>query len=101
MLITKFMARSNGSSLRGYVDAKYGSLIIQGIAIHQRDGRAWLQLPNKPRVDYRTKTLQLSGDGKVQYDPVVDWASADAAKKFKDSLLAELTEQHPDALTRG
>ena len=72
--------RKPGSSIRGFAHVQIGALKISDVMILQKDGRAWANMPSKPRMTREgphalTKSLTW-GDG----------AATELFELFKQSL---------------
>ena len=89
--------RKPGSSIRGFAHVQIGALKISDVMILQKDGRAWANMPSKPRMT-REGHPATDKNGRQLYAPIVEWANKDSAERFSDSLIAEIQRSHPDEL---
>jgi hypothetical protein len=62
-------------------------LIMDGVAIHERDGRSWAQLPARPQIDKDTGMVVRDG-AKIQYAKVLEFDDRDVANRFSDAVVA-------------
>jgi hypothetical protein len=85
------------NTLRGFaqIEIKELRLKIHDIAIHEKDGRRWAQLPAKPQI--RDGTLVTDDSGKTQYYPVMSFDSREVANAFSAAVVAAVLKHAPHA----
>jgi hypothetical protein len=84
-------------SLRGFatVVVKELRLQIHDVAIHERDGGRWAQLPGKPQL--RDGELVRDGQGKPQYLRVLEFTDSATGRAFSKRVIEALEAFEPDA----
>jgi hypothetical protein len=85
------------NTLRGFaqIEIKELRLKIHDVAVHEKDGRRWAQLPAKPQI--RDGTLVTGDDGRVQYYPVMSFDTREVADAFSRAVIAAVLEHSPRA----
>lgn len=84
-------------ALRGFADIAIGNLVLRDCGVFVgNDGRAWINLPSKPRL--RDNQPVKDGNGKPMYDQCVTWANKDSQERFNEAAIEALTAAHRDAL---
>lgn len=85
-------------TLRGFCRVRMPSgMIIAEVAIHVRDGHAWVSPPSKPMLNRAGQQMKDSA-GKLLWSPIITFASRELRDRFSDSVLAALHTSHPEAL---
>ena len=81
------------NTLKGFAELwlRTACLNIRGCAVHEKNGRRWVQLPAKPQLD-RDRNLVRDSDGKVQYAKVMEFDSKEAADRFSEAALKEIDD---------
>jgi hypothetical protein len=74
-------------------------LIIHDIAVHQKGGARWAQVPAKPQV--RDGELIKDADGRIQYIRMLDFGSRAARVTFSAAVVAAALEHAPDSFDDG
>jgi hypothetical protein len=64
------------------------------------NGRRWFAMPAVKQFD-RDGSPRLDAKGKQLYSPIIEFASREAAARFRDLALDALSRAHPDALDGG
>jgi hypothetical protein len=101
MSITKWTPLRR-NTLRGFVDAPYGSLNIQDIAVHSKNGRSWAQLPSKPMISSKDGTVLRDDTGRIRYTLILAWKDKVSADRFSEAIVAEIIRVHgAEALDDG
>lgn len=85
------------NTLRGFATVKVGALKISDVAVHRKNDRAWAQLPAKPQIN-QDGSARRNQEGKIQYSPVIEWATREASDRFSEGVVAAITADHPEAL---
>ena len=83
--------------LAGFATVQIGALIIHDAPVFAGDGRYWANVPAKPQLDADGRQRRDSG-GKVQYAPVLQWATREARASFSDAVVQAVLAAHPDDL---
>lgn len=75
------------SSLYGFADVCFnGELHVRKIAIRSNDHGFWAALPS---------SKWEARDGKVKYDPIVEFSTKGRGRAFSDALVASLQREYP------
>lgn len=69
-------------------------LEISDIAVFEKGGRAWCQLPAEPMRDYATGELLKDAAGKIRYKSQLRWASRELQDGFSAAVVAAVEAQH-------
>jgi len=85
------------NTLAGFACIKISELKleIKDIAIHQKSGRRWAQLPAKPQI--RDGALVKGDDGKVQYLPIMSFATRAVADAFSAAVITAVLDLYFEA----
>ena len=81
------------NSLRGFADyllPAFG-LHVRDCAVHENNGRQWVQLPARPQLD-QNRDLIREPDGRVRYATILVFDSTDAAAEFNEAALKALQD---------
>jgi hypothetical protein len=70
-------------------------LTIHDIAIHEKNGRTWAQLPSKPWI--RDGQLVTDDTGKVQYSPILEFDRKEVREAFSGRVIAAVIAVYPKA----
>ena len=81
------------NTLRGFADLwlRTARLNIHGCAVHEKNGRRWVQLPAKPQLD-KDRQLVRDDAGKVQYAKVIDFDSREVSDRFNAAALKAIED---------
>jgi hypothetical protein len=71
-------------------------LTVHDIAIHQKNGRTWAQLPARPWV--KDGAVVTDDAGKVQYSPLLEFGRREVRDAFSQRVVEALLRFAPDAL---
>ena len=76
------------NTLRGFADLwlQGARLNIRGCAVHEKNGKRWIQLPARPQLD-KDRQLVRDDSGKIQYSKVLDFDSREVADRFNTAAL--------------
>src|SRR5215218_6700463 len=76
------------NTLRGFatIMVKELQLAIRDCAVHERDGKRWVQLPSKPQIERTGNTIKNEA-GKVQYVPILEFGTRKIADAFSARVL--------------
>jgi hypothetical protein len=83
------------NSLRGFLKVRVPAvdMIFDGIALHEKDGRYWTQLPSRPMLDPSGEVVK-DEDGKVKYMRMAWFNSRESADRFSAAVIAALGKLH-------
>jgi hypothetical protein len=86
------------NTLRGFATVKIEELRLafHEVAIHQKNDRAWAQLPSQPWI--KDGTLVRGDDGKVRYQPLHEFDNAAIRNAFSDAVVRAVLEFDSRAL---
>jgi hypothetical protein len=88
----------------GFADVELPiGLRIADIMVIAKDGKAWVNLPGKPRlvtVDGKRQPA-VGADGKPIYDPVLSWRSQALAEAFSERVIEMVRAEHAADLPAG
>jgi hypothetical protein len=89
-------------TLRGFVTVllPQTQLRIYDVALHDKDGSKWAQLPGRPMLDREGRPLR-DQNGRVKYAPVMQFADRTAADQFSQQCIAAALRQHPRIFDDG
>ena len=64
----------NRNTLKGFAKIKIPAwgLILDGIAVHEKEDRSWAQLPARPQLD-KEGTVLREDDGKIKYAKIMEF----------------------------
>jgi hypothetical protein len=87
--------------LRGFAAVKVEDLRLSflEVAVHERDGKTWAQLPSRPWV--KDGQLVTGEDGKVKYQPLHEFDSAAVRTAFSNAVIRAVLDFAPEALAEG
>ena len=76
------------NTLKGFADIFVAAvhLNIRGCAVHEKNGKRWVQLPARPQLD-KNRDLIRDDSGKIQYAKVLDFDSREVSDRFSDAAL--------------
>jgi hypothetical protein len=87
------------NSLRGFCRVTLPSgMILDDVAIHVGETRAWAMPPSKPMLKRDGVTLRGS-DQKIRYTPVVSFVTKEQRDRFPDAVIQGVRVAFPNALT--
>jgi hypothetical protein len=83
--------------LRGFCVVELPSgLVIRDIAIHEKAGKCWANLPARPILDAEGRHISNHA-GHKQYAAVLGWRDRDLADRFSAALVELVRAEHPSA----
>jgi hypothetical protein len=84
----------NRNTLRGFARIKIPAwgLILDGLAVHEKEGRQWAQLPARPQLDKDGNVLR-EDDGKVRYAKIMEFDNKARAYSFSDEVVAAVARK--------
>ena len=79
------------NTLKGFADLwlRAVRLNIRNCALHEKNGRRWVQLPAKPQLD-KDRNLVRDEGGKVQYAKVMEFDSREVADHFSEAAMTAI-----------
>jgi hypothetical protein len=96
-IVEEFVAR-HANALRGFAKVVLPSgMVLHDVGIYVDSGRAWALPSSKARLS-RDGTALKDDAGKIQYSPVVGFASKELRDKFSNAVIEAVRLAHPDAL---
>jgi hypothetical protein len=80
-------------TLRGFAHIRVGRwrLTIGGVAVHDKNGKRWVQLPARPQLD-DNRELVREPDGKIRYSKILEFDDRDVADQFSLLVLRAIEE---------
>jgi Bifunctional DNA primase/polymerase, N-terminal len=60
-------------------------LAVRELAVHEKNGKAWAQLPSQPWI--KNGALVAGGDGKTKYSPLFEFDSDKVRTAFSDAVI--------------
>jgi len=86
------------NTLRGFCVIELPSgLVIRDVAVHEKAGKFWANLPARPMLDADGKRL-LNHGGRRQFAPMLGWRTRELADAFSEKVVFLIRATHPDAL---
>lgn len=86
------------NTLLGFATLQQASgLIISDASLHGKNGKSWVSPPAKPKIDGNGVALRNRETGKVDYVPVVGFASDQLRRNWSDQAVAAIRRDHPEA----
>ena len=88
--------RSN--TLHGFADVllERTHLRIHDVALHEKNGRRWAQLPGRPMID-RDGVALRDENGKTKYARILEFETREASDDFSRACIAAVLAQFPAA----
>jgi hypothetical protein len=87
------------NTLRGFARVRTPSgTVFHDVAVHQKNGSTWASPASKPMIS-RDGTVMRDAAGKVQYSPVVGFASRETRDRWSAAVVNALLARCPDALS--
>ena len=92
VLCTAFKAYEK-NTLRGFADLwlRAARLHVRGCAVHEKNGKRWVQLPARPQLD-KDRNLVKGDGGKVAYATILEFDSREVADKFNAAALKAIED---------
>jgi hypothetical protein len=89
------------NSLRGFATVKIEEmrLAVHSVAVHEKNGKAWAQLPSQPWI--KDGAHVKGDDGKPQYSPLFEFDSIAVHDAFSDAVVRAVLAYDPRALGGG
>jgi hypothetical protein len=87
------------NTLLGFASIKIPELhlTIRDIAIHQKNGHRWAQLPAKPQI--KDGAVVKDSTGRVVYFPMLAFDSREVANAFSAAVIDAILVHEPDAFS--
>jgi len=85
------------NTLRGFASITIAELKleIRDVAVHEKGGTRWAQLPAKPQI--KDGALVKDASGKVQYSPIMDFMSREVRDAFSAAVVRAVLEHDAHA----
>jgi hypothetical protein len=79
------------NTLRGFARVKVPTwkLVVNDVAVHERDGKRWAQLPSRPMLD-SNRQLILDENGRPKYSRVLEFTERKVADRFSAAVVAAI-----------
>src|SRR5262249_49884427 len=79
----------NRNTLRGFAKIKIPAwgLILDGVAVHEKEGRDWAQLPARPQINKDGDVIR-EDDGKIRYAKIMEFDDKRKSWDFSDEVVA-------------
>jgi hypothetical protein len=71
-------------------------LAVHSVAVHEKNGKTWAQLPSQPWI--KDGAHVKGEDGKPQYSPLFEFDSAAVRQAFSATAVRAVLTAFPDAL---
>ena len=86
------------NTLQGFADLwlRAARLNVRGCAVHEKNGKRWIQLPARPQLD-KDRNLIRDDSGKVQYAKILEFDHKDVADRFNAVALKAIEDFMPGA----
>ena len=81
------------NTLRGFADLwlRAARLHIRGCAVHEKNGKRWVQLPARPQLD-KDRNLVRDDAGKVQYVTIMEFDDREVADRFTAAAITAIQD---------
>jgi hypothetical protein len=76
-------------------------LVVDDVAVHQKNQSRGASLPSKPMLDRSGNVMRDEATGRIRYQPFGQWADRKVSDRFSAAVVAELLARHPDAFDDG
>jgi hypothetical protein len=98
--VTEFKAM-NRNTLVGFAIVYIAEmrLSIRDVAIHEKGGERWAQLPARPQIDRDGVAIREAD--KIQYSTILEFGDAATKAAFSRVVVAALLERVPGAFNRA
>jgi hypothetical protein len=90
------------NTLRGFATIEIAELKLEvrDVAVHDKNGKRWAQLPAKPQVKDGA-LIKDASTGKIAYTPIMEFSSKAVRDAFSHAMVTALLEFAPDAFERS
>jgi hypothetical protein len=86
------------NTLIGFARVRLPSgMVLHDVSIHHKGGAVWASPAAKPILDHDGSALRNAA-GKLQYVPVVSFASRDVRDRWSAAVIDALRLRHPSVL---
>lgn len=59
-------------------------MTFDGVALHEKEGRRWAQLPSRPVLDAKRELVK--DDGKIRYAPLIEFDDREISNRFSNAV---------------
>lgn len=66
---------------------------ISDVAVHEKNGKRWAQLPSKPLLD-KDKNVLTDDNGKVRYAPIFTFDRKEVEQAFSNAVVKAVEDAH-------
>lgn len=66
---------------------------VSDVAVHEKNGKRWAQLPAKPLLD-KDKNVLTNDDGRVRYAPIFSFDTKEVEQAFSNAVVKAVEEAH-------
>ena len=86
-IVCKKFSPLERNTLRGFAEINIVDIgmVIKDVALHTKNGSSWAQPPAKPQI--RDGVAEKDDAGKIQYTPIIEFASREARDKFSAAVI--------------
>ncbi len=95
IVLEKWTARRS-NTLHGFCDVLLETthLRIHDVAIHEKNGKRWAQLPARPQISREGVALR-DEKHKTKYVRILEFTSREASDQFSRAAIAAVLEKYP------
>jgi hypothetical protein len=82
------------NTLKGFAKVnipKWG-ITLDGLAVHEKEGRRWAQLPARPQLDNDGNAIR-EDSGKIRYAKIMEFNNKEVGWKFSDQVVAAVARK--------
>jgi hypothetical protein len=89
----------NRNTLRGFAVVRIQELhlIIRDVAVHEKNGRRWAQLPAKPQI--KDGAIVKDATGRSQYFPIMEFSGREVQDAFSAAVINAIQARDPNAFS--
>ena len=82
------------NTLIGFASVRFSNgLAVNGVTVHQKDGRRWVSMPTKPpRIGPHGQPFVNPRTGKAEWEPVCSWPDRATAEAFSAAVFKLIAE---------
>jgi hypothetical protein len=72
-------------------------LSVKDVAVHEKNGKRWAQLPSKPLIGKDGVALKDETSGKTRYASLMQFTNREIADAFSNAVVRAVLEHEPGA----